>query len=113
MATCWARQPISGTCRTRSSTSSTRSPSLPGGNRTVAQWPIRPRRQRPTGAVRAVEAITRGLGWRRAQAPVAVPWRPQPGGPQGLLGARGRHGCGLDPAWRLNPGPPLADAVLP
>ena len=25
-----------------------------------------------TGAVRAVEAITRGLGWRRAQAPVAV-----------------------------------------
>jgi len=24
------------------------------------------------GAVRAVEAITRGLGWRRAQAPVAV-----------------------------------------
>jgi NAD(P)H-dependent FMN reductase len=25
-----------------------------------------------TGAVRAVEAIARGLGWRRAQAPVAV-----------------------------------------
>ena len=25
-----------------------------------------------TGAVRAVEAITRGLGWRHAQAPVAV-----------------------------------------
>src|ERR687892_186760 len=25
-----------------------------------------------TGAVRAVEAITRGLGWRRAQAPVTV-----------------------------------------
>jgi NAD(P)H-dependent FMN reductase len=25
-----------------------------------------------TGAVRAVEAIARGLGWRRAQVPVAV-----------------------------------------
>jgi NAD(P)H-dependent FMN reductase len=25
-----------------------------------------------TGAIRAVEAIARGLGWRRAQAPVAV-----------------------------------------
>jgi hypothetical protein len=25
-----------------------------------------------TGPVQAVEAITRGLGWRRAQAPVAV-----------------------------------------
>ena len=31
-----------------------------------------------TGAVRAVEAITRGLGWRRAQAPVTVLGDPSP-----------------------------------
>jgi hypothetical protein len=31
-----------------------------------------------TGAVRAVEAIAQGLGWRRAQAPVGVLGGPNP-----------------------------------
>ena len=64
-----------------------------------------------TGAVRAVEAITRGLGWRRAQAPVGRARRPQPGGPPGLLGAWRRDGGRLDLVCRLTC--PPVEAVLP
>ena len=44
------------------------------------------------GAVRAVEAITRGLGWRRAQAPVAVLGDP--------TGRTSRPAGSLGPRWR-------------
>ena len=54
-----------------------------------------------TGAVRSVEAVTRGLGWRRAQAPGGRARRPEPGGPPGLLGAWRRDGGRLDPVCRL------------
>jgi hypothetical protein len=55
-----------------------------------------------TGAVRAVEAIARGLGWRRAQAPVAVLGDPNREDLQACWGAWRRDGGRLDLVCRLS-----------
>jgi hypothetical protein len=65
-----------------------------------------------TGAVRAVEAIARGLGWRRAQAPVAVLGDPNREDLQACweLGAAMAAGLTLSAGWSWSA--PL-HAVLP
>ena len=84
--------------RAPSSTSSTRS--------TTRAWT--PRNGRPfgvylhanndaTGALRALDAITTGLGWRAAQAPLVVAGEPVPGRPGWGPGARRGVGGGVDP----------------
>ena len=65
-----------------------------------------------TGAVRAVEAITRGLGWRRAQAPVAVLGDPSREDLRACweFGAAMAAGSTLPAGW---PGSAPVEAVLP